>query len=250
MDGKNSKLPLPENKEELGSLLDQLEVCSGQINEEKLIEIIKMRLRMDVRQGVELVSNLRQKFLQRQNLSQPNISTLLIRFASQPRDWLRDIPDQQVDPSLVAFKNTYEQSGCIMVLKHLTFVPGYDDVETLTVVRIPGDRFIVLIGDDSIEWYLQFAGYYPYSPNTPFPRDIFSLYPGALEACLQLWLTYFKRFGGDHSDMARLLEMFEAYYKAYPASPEITAAFRKVEEDFAKRGTLQELSNTNNPLKK
>ena len=116
--------------------------------------------------------------------------------------------------------------------------PGYDDVETLGIVRMHHDRYFVSIGDDTIEWYLQFKGLYPYSPRASLPDETTDLAPAALEACLGLWITYFRKHGGNRWEIAQLLEMLTRYYRKYPGTRGQMHDLARMIDNFARFGRL------------
>ena len=240
MDRDYSDLALPERSADIDIVLNRLEICKEPIDERHAVRSIVQSIDRESREGAILITHFNDKFLQNLALSRPDLTSMLWHFGHDARDWLRDMPDIRVDPHRVPAKNNYSLFGYIMIAKHLTFAPGYDDAETLSIIRSQHNKYFVLIGDDSIEWYLQFKGLYPYSPGGSLPDETTDLDPAALEACLGLWVTYFRKHGGNRSDMARLLEMLTAYQREHPATPGQIRGLAKMRENFAKSNTLQE----------
>ena len=238
-------LALPERSADVDIVLNRLEICKEPMDERNAVSSIVQTIDRETREGVILTSHFGNRFLQSLTLSRPDLTSMLWHFGHDARDWLRDMPDIRVDPHRVQARNSYGLFGCIMIAKHLTFAPGYDDVETLSIIRFQRDRYLVLIGDDSIEWYLQLEGLYPYSPGASLPDETNVLDPAALEACLGLWVTFFRRHGGNRSDMARLLEMLTMYHREHPATPGQMRDLAKMRENLARFGTLQEAQASN-----
>ena len=234
----NRDLILPEDIESIIAILTSLEISKGIVDEKDATGAIIHAIAREIREGTMLLSHFKDKFLQNETLSKSDMASMLWHFGQDARDWLRDLPGIRVDPRRVPAENAYSLFDCIMVARHLTHAPGYDDVETLGIVRVQHNRYFVSIGDDSIEWYLQFKGLYPYSPRASLPDETTDLAPAALEACLGLWVTYFRRHGGNRLEMAQLLEALTRYRRKHPGTRGQMRDLARMRDNFARFGKL------------